>query len=1047
MSFAPGFNPIVAGSSRPPPPSFQASGSCLSHAQEKAAAWGSGVAIVEAGPGSGKTRVIVERVRRLIARGSINPSRIVVVTFTSKAAREIGERVSEILPPAQAQRVWIGTFHSIAMRLLRGPSGNGASISVIDSSERSRLIARLVKEDDVDESAKTVAEAISRAKRRGPRRSVSVEDAGLQALIAPIAARYASALADSGQVDFDDLLANAVTLLRGAEGGAGSGEENAPPNPAGDDQMRASASAVAKPRGHVTFEHVMVDEFQDTNWTQFELARLLARHAGNLLVVGDSDQRIYGWRLDGFDGIAELEARFPQRELILLAQNYRSSRTIVSFCNALLAGGEGGKRKAGGAAARAKERPQRKRLWTKNPPGADVVLYEASDAAGEATFVATQIARLRTEKRGSGFSYSDVSVLYRSGAQALLFERAFIEASIPYTLRGGVAPLLERRECRDILAYLRLAANPNDARAFQRAVAAPKRGVGSKTQRAVVELARRFECSIVAAIDAIAAAKRAPPPVAAHVLQAGQRQLAFATTVTVPASAPPSPHDTLAAAAASSVSKPAVAALVRFAQLIRAVGGAATPRSSADAGSSSSSSSSASSSAAAARSDGLLEDAIHHVLEQTEMKRCLAAESRKARAAASGTTAGQGVDERWGNCVQLAEIARSEDVLAAAAEHESLGGGAGAGAGASASFSGRLCDFLAKLSLGGCVAAGSEASSPSVELSTFHSCKGLEWPIVFVSGVEEGLLPHHRSSDDAAKVEEERRLLFVAASRASQKLFLTYANKRGLRGVDGGRVAATQRSRFLTSACVSLCRLESGAERRRSGGGGQQQQRRRRAAAAAASAAAAVTATGSSFQTAAALQRAPRPQQRRNAQHRKPSSDDAKENAKYKAKAPQPAAEPQKRTRSVRSPPQPRRASSASASSGDGVKPVTARPRVTLDRFMTAPRAALLQEEQRRHRAHEGARCADAGAAAVAAASAAAIAAAASMKTAYVALGDARRKRGLVDVANTSAAVKSKQGKTATKKKKKKKKPGRKKKRKVPVSPSKSIARFFTSGG
>ncbi len=424
----------------------------LNPIQLEAVRAGDGPLLVLAGAGSGKTRVLTYRIADLILRRGVAPAHILAVTFTNKAAGQMRDRLAGLLGPAVPRALWIGTFHAICSRILR-ISGRWIGVDprfvIYDEDDQRTLMREVIREANVDERqfppAGVLAE-IGRAKNElvdhvaFARRAETHRDE----VIARLYAAYERRLGECHALDFDDLLLRAVQLLR----------EHPP----------ALAEYQAR------FRHILVDEYQDTNHAQYVLVNLLARQHRNLCVVGDDDQAIYRWRGADVRNILEFERDYPEARVVTLAQTYRCTPQILRAASAVI--GHNPHRHA-------------KSLWTANPDGAPVTLYEAFDGYDEARYVAEQIRA----HVGSGGRAGDVAVLYRTHAQSRQFEEMFLRLGIPYQIVGGVR-FYERTEIRDMLAYLRLAYNPADEVSLRRVLNVPRRGIGEATLRRLEAWAR-----------------------------------------------------------------------------------------------------------------------------------------------------------------------------------------------------------------------------------------------------------------------------------------------------------------------------------------------------------------------------------------------------------------------------------------------------------------------------------------------------------------------------------------------------------------------------
>jgi DNA helicase II / ATP-dependent DNA helicase PcrA len=619
-----------------------------------------GPLVVVAGAGSGKTRVLTRRIAHLLASGDAAPWEILAITFTNKAADEMRRRVVELVG-ARAERMWVSTFHSACLRMLRvhaGRIGYDSAFTVYDESDSRRLIELVEDELNVDTKRlppRAVAAVISQAKAElvGPARFVEEASWGADPFrrrIGEVYAEYQRRLVAANAMDFDDLLLQAVVLLQSC-----------------DDVLESYRRR---------FRHILVDEYQDTNHAQHELVMLLGREHGNVTVVGDSDQSIYRWRGAEIANILEFEAAFENATTVLLEQNYRSTQTILDAANAVISNNLA-------------RRP--KVLFTEGEAGERICRYRAEDERDEASFVANEILRLRGSE---GLSYGEVAVFYRTNAQSRVIEEELIHQGIPYKVVGGTR-FYDRREVRDVLAYLRVIANPDDEISFRRIVNVPKRGIG---QTSVVRLS--------------------------------------------------------ATAAAS---------------------GTAIGRS-----------------LEQAEAAGLTGRALKGAQE-------LSALLRELRTAA--------VEVPPGDLVELvAKRSGYLDELAAERTHEAEGRIENiAGLVDAAKDYERLSEFLETVAL---VSDSDELDTDGsrVSLMTLHTAKGLEFPAVFLVGMEEGIFPHSRTLGEPLELEEERRLCYVGITRARRFLYLTHGWSRTL----WGRTMPGMPSRFLAEVPEQLLREVGG---------------------------------------------------------------------------------------------------------------------------------------------------------------------------------------------------------------------------------------------
>jgi len=627
----------------------------LNPAQREAVEYPEGPLLILAGPGSGKTRVIAHRIAYLISEQEVPPHRIVAVTFTNKAARELKIRVADLLGD-EAGAVMLGTFHAICSRILRidgGAAGIDRAFAIYDDGDQMALMRQILEELNVDPrkfAPRAVLSAISRAKSElaAPEAFARSVHDYFSEIVSRAYERYQASLELNNALDFDDIIMRTVTLFR----------EN--------------DSILQKYQDR--FLHVLIDEFQDTNIAQYVLARQLAGGWGNICVVGDPDQSIYSWRSADIRNILDFERDYPNAKTVVLEQNYRSTQTILDSAHAVIA---------------ANERRKEKNLFTEQGAGEQVAVFEAYNDIEEADFVAAEVGKLRKD----GHNAAGIAVMYRTNAQSRALEEAFMREQIAYRLVGGTR-FYERREVKDVIAYLRLVHNPHDRVAFERVVNVPARGIGAKTLEELRRWSERMSL---------------PPYAALQVLAEGRE---------------PVPH---------RLASRAVTALTSFLELM----------------------------------GGLIEDSraisveelIALVLKRANYRAYLESDFE------------DDYEERWENVQQL---------LALAAEYEGLSPEAA------------LPQLLEDVAL---VSPGDEYEDEidAVTLITLHAAKGLEFPVVFIVGLEEGVLPHIRSFDDPAQMEEERRLCYVGITRAKEKLYLLRAFRRRFMGSSQHNPA----SRFL----------------------------------------------------------------------------------------------------------------------------------------------------------------------------------------------------------------------------------------------------------
>ncbi|MDB6098551.1 MAG: uvrD [Gammaproteobacteria bacterium] len=611
-----------------------------------------GSALVLAGAGSGKTRVLVHRVAWLIQVEGASPNSILAVTFTNKAAAEMRSRIETLLGlPSGA--MWLGTFHGLAHRLLRihwREVGLPQSFQILDSEDQARVLRKVLKALDLDETRWIPREILwfINAQKDEGHRPKHIKDDGdpTRRQLIKIYQAYEDACQRAGVVDFAELLLRAYEL------------------------WRDNASLLQHYRAR--FQHVLVDEFQDTNAIQYKWLMLLANPDGMPFVVGDDDQSIYRWRGARVENLNQFRRDFPKAVLYKLEQNYRSTGTILKAANALIANNAG---RLG------------KTLWTSGEDGERVRLYAAFNERDEADFVVNRIR----EWVARGGARREVAVLYRSNAQSRVFEEAFLNARMPYRVYGGLR-FFERAEIKDALAYMRLIASRADDTSFERVVNLPVRGIGAKTVDLVRDTARANSTSLWN--GAIACIQGALPQRAAQALQS-------------------------------------------FMEMIDKLG---------------------------REVEGLeLHEQVDHVIQMSG----LIEHYKKEK--------GERGEARIENLLELVSAARGFSPETEAETELSP-----------------LESFLAHAVL----ESGEGQADPyddCVQMMTLHSAKGLEFPVVFLTGMEDGLFPHQRSVADLAGLEEERRLCYVGATRAMRHLYITYAEQRRLYGVD----TYGQPSRFI----------------------------------------------------------------------------------------------------------------------------------------------------------------------------------------------------------------------------------------------------------
>ncbi len=632
----------------------------LNPAQRRAVEYGDGPLLVLAGAGSGKTRVLTARIAHLIRERGVRPDRIFAVTFTNKAAGEMRERVAALLG-AEPRGLWIGTFHSLSARLLRREApllGFGPNFTIYDEDDSQALLKRMLEQRELSPKAyppRALHSLISGAKNRliDPDAFAASVESPLARVAADCYRELGGALQRANAMDFDDLLLFPLRLFR----------------------EHAERLATWQRR----FDHVLVDEFQDTNAAQYRLVRALAQLHRNLCVVGDDDQAIYGWRGADVRHMLAFQDDFPGTVLVKLEQNYRSTQVILDAANGVIA-----------------ENRDRlgKTLFTAVAGGEAVVLLTAADERDEAEWIAGELAGLAER---SDLAYEAMAVLYRTNAQSRSFEEAFRLRGVPYRLVGTVS-FYERREVKDLLAYLRLIANSADDQAFARIVNVPRRGVGEASLSLLAGTARRW----------------------------GKPLLETARTADRIEGLRPGLRDVLR----------------NFAGLI-----------------------------------DRLREAVGGADPATALEAAIATTGYESWLAEEGV---EGV-ERLENVRELVAGAAAWAEVADATGEEGEDDGALIGR------------YLTQSALVTPTDEFGGAGASGVTVLTVHMAKGLEWPVVALAGLEDGLFPLARTAGEPGGLEEERRLCYVGLTRARERLYLSWARTR----YRNGRLELAERSRFL----------------------------------------------------------------------------------------------------------------------------------------------------------------------------------------------------------------------------------------------------------
>lgn len=626
-----------------------------------------GPMLIMAGAGSGKTKVLTCRVANLLQKG-VRPYRILAITFTNKAAAEMRERVNNMSGPA-AKDVWLFTFHAFCARFLRMEidklPGYGGNFAIYDTADSQNLIKQILKEMNLDDKRfqpSGILSRISNAKNALQDAAAFAREAGdfYEQKVADIYSRYEQKLQLNNALDFDDLLMLSIKLL----------QEN----------------KEVREKYQDRFDYLLVDEYQDTNHAQYLLTKFLAAKHRNICVVGDADQSIYGWRGADIQNILDFEKDYPDAKVIKLEQNYRSTQIILDAANAVIENNTGRKPK---------------NLWTENKSGADIIYFQAVDERDEARFVIEQLQNLqRTENKKLG----DMAILYRTNTQSRIFEEMLIKSGISYNMVGGLK-FYERKEIKDIIAYLRVIFNPADSLSLLRIINVPKRGIGDASLAKIQAYAAANNVSLFEAVSN--------------------------------------------AAAIDGLSSRFVSKLDDLAGIIFELMNLAN--------------------------EAPVEDLIDRVLRDTGYLEEL--ENERTPQAQS----------RIDNLHELISVAQEF----AASEEEN-----------------NLENFLAHVALVSDI-DDTELGEDAITLMTLHSSKGLEFPVVFLVGMEEGLFPHARTLMDETEIEEERRLCYVGITRAKEKLFLSSTKMRTIYG----NTVTYPPSRFLQEIPARLVKTIKRQER------------------------------------------------------------------------------------------------------------------------------------------------------------------------------------------------------------------------------------------
>ncbi|MFS0785868.1 DNA helicase PcrA [Shouchella sp. 1P09AA] len=640
----------------------------LNPEQRKAVVHTDGPLLLMAGAGSGKTRVLTHRISYLLRHNQTPPWAVLALTFTNKAAREMKDRVAQLVGPI-AEDIWISTFHSMCVRILRRDIdriGYSRNFSILDSGDQLSVIKQILKAQNIDSKKfdpKAILGIISSAKNelKSAKAFAKTAEGMFDQVAADVYMEFEKRLKVNNALDFDDLIMKTIELF--------------------SDVPEVLEFYQRK------FQYIHVDEYQDTNKAQYKLIKLMGDRLQNICVVGDSDQSIYKWRGADIQNILSFEKDYPDATVIMLEQNYRSTKTILQAANQVI--GNNGNRKP-------------KNLWTENDQGEKIAVYEAASEHAEAQFVVEKIKE--TAAKDSSFSYSDVAVLYRTNAQSRIIEEFFVKSNLEYNIVGGTK-FYDRKEIKDVLAYLRLVSNPEDDISLARIVNVPKRGIGATTVDKIAAYATQNGLSMYRALSEID-----------HI----------------------------------GVTARAKTKLVEFRDQV---------------------------SNWVQQQDYLsVTELVEELLEKVGYREML-----KAEQSIEAQSRLENIDEFISVTQEFEKRSEEKD----------------------------LVSFLTDLALVADIDQldddQAEAPKDAITLMTLHSAKGLEFPYVFLIGMEEGIFPHNRSLFDDDEMEEERRLAYVGITRAEKELYLTSAKMRTLYG----RTNTNAPSRFIAEI-PDDCAIEHG---------------------------------------------------------------------------------------------------------------------------------------------------------------------------------------------------------------------------------------------
>ncbi|WP_179295564.1 DNA helicase PcrA [Bacillus sp. FJAT-45350] len=633
----------------------------LNPEQRKAVVHTDGPLLLMAGAGSGKTRVLTHRIAYLLREKGIAPWNVLAITFTNKAAREMKDRVGQLVGPI-AEDIWISTFHSMCVRILRRDIdriGYNRNFTILDSADQLSVIKQILKSKNIDPKKfepRSILGSISGAKNelKKPEEFSKIASGPYEETAAEVYEEYQKQLKKNQSLDFDDLIMKTITLFK----------------------LVPEVLEYYQRK----FQYVLVDEYQDTNRAQYMLVKMISDRLKNICVVGDSDQSIYRWRGADIKNILSFEQDYPNAQVILLEQNYRSTKTILNAANQVIE-------------KNLNRKP--KKLWTENDEGQKITYYQADSEQDESYFV---VGKIKEAVQSGQYKNSDIAILYRTNAQSRVMEEMLLKSNIDYNIVGGTK-FYDRKEIKDVLAYLRLIANPDDDISLLRVINVPKRGIGAATMDKVAQFAANQDITIFRALQEV-------------------EQIGLSARVVTKL------HDF-----ATKMNN-----WIQMQEFLSVT------------------------------------ELVEELLEQTGYREAL--KNEKTLEAQSRL---ENIDE-FLSVTQDFEKKNDDKSLVA---------------------------FLTDLALIADIDKldeDEEEPTDAVVLMTLHSAKGLEFPIVFLVGMEEGVFPHSRSLFEEEEMEEERRLAYVGITRAEQKLHLTNARMRTL----FGRTNTNPPSRFIAEVPEEL---------------------------------------------------------------------------------------------------------------------------------------------------------------------------------------------------------------------------------------------------